>query len=411
MKSNPAPRIASIDALRGIAILAMLFVNDIAGVDGAPAWMKHISPSDADGMTFADIVFPAFLFIVGMSISLALGRRIERRESPGKIWKHILFRTFSLLFIGVYMVNVESHADPGILNPHVWALLMYVGVIMAWNAPLRGREQKKTAILAMKISGALLLMILVLLYRGNGAQGLIQMRVPWWGILGLIGWAYLVGCSAYLPLRRQWPALIGVMTLLYGVYMVIEVVFYGVLWITPWSNFGIILCSHGAIVISGVILGIIIMPDTSLKTHNQRMRWGLFYGLGLASAAFLLHSFDDIHRIFTINKNLATPSWGLWCSAIMVWCWLVVYWLIDVKGWKGWAVVLKPAGRNALFAYILAPLIYSIFSLLEATPRGSGFYSRLGSGYSSGLWRSLVFAFAVTWLTGGLSRIGIKLKL
>ena len=78
---EPGDRLASLDALRGFTILVMIFVNDVAGVSGAPAWMKHIDPPDADGMTFVDVVFPAFLFIVGMSIPMALERRFERGES------------------------------------------------------------------------------------------------------------------------------------------------------------------------------------------------------------------------------------------------------------------------------------------------------------------------------------------
>src|SRR5262245_22140749 len=89
----PADRIESIDALRGLTILVMIFVNDLAGVKGAPAWMKHVYPHDADGMTFVDVVFPAFLFIVGMSIPFGLGRRLDRGEPLGKIWRHIITRT------------------------------------------------------------------------------------------------------------------------------------------------------------------------------------------------------------------------------------------------------------------------------------------------------------------------------
>ncbi len=69
-------RVVSIDILRGLTILVMIFVNDIAGVIGLPSWLKHIQPPDADGMTFVDVVFPAFLFIVGMSIPQSLGKRL-----------------------------------------------------------------------------------------------------------------------------------------------------------------------------------------------------------------------------------------------------------------------------------------------------------------------------------------------
>src|SRR5262245_60344502 len=71
-------RIDSVDALRGLTILLMVFVNDLG--PGAPAWMLHIQPPNADGMTLADVVFPAFLFLVGVSIPLAF----ERAEAAGK---------------------------------------------------------------------------------------------------------------------------------------------------------------------------------------------------------------------------------------------------------------------------------------------------------------------------------------
>jgi predicted acyltransferase len=69
-------RISSIDVFRGLTIFAMIFVNDLAGVRDIPAWMKHV-PADQDGMTFVDVVFPAFLFIVGMAIPFAIAKRFK----------------------------------------------------------------------------------------------------------------------------------------------------------------------------------------------------------------------------------------------------------------------------------------------------------------------------------------------
>src|SRR5512143_2781389 len=66
-------RVASVDALRGLVILLMIFVNDVAGVGRAPSWLKHVGV-EADAMTLPDVVFPAFLFIAGMSIPLSLQR-------------------------------------------------------------------------------------------------------------------------------------------------------------------------------------------------------------------------------------------------------------------------------------------------------------------------------------------------
>ena len=113
-------RIASIDALRGLTILVMIFVNDLGGIKDAPKWMKHYFPYDADGMTFVDVVFPAFLFIVGMSIPFALGRRLDRGESVIKVWRHILSRILGLLVIGVFMVNSYTISRTEGMNANLW---------------------------------------------------------------------------------------------------------------------------------------------------------------------------------------------------------------------------------------------------------------------------------------------------
>src|SRR2546421_6226075 len=132
-ESRPdSSRIQSIDILRGLTILVMMFVNDLAGVKGVPPWMEHIRPSDSDGMTFVDVVFPAFLFIVGISIPLAIGRRLERGERPATVWGHILARTFALLVIGFFMVNSETISKSGPLSPPEWELLMYTGAALTW---------------------------------------------------------------------------------------------------------------------------------------------------------------------------------------------------------------------------------------------------------------------------------------
>src|SRR5512143_2845548 len=96
----PAERLASLDAFRGLVILAMTLVNYLAGVKNIPAWAKHM-PQDADGYTFVDVVFPAFLFIVGVAIPLALHKRMARGESLLLLLRRVLGRSASLLFVGV----------------------------------------------------------------------------------------------------------------------------------------------------------------------------------------------------------------------------------------------------------------------------------------------------------------------
>src|SRR5260370_10504693 len=81
--SHP-PRITSIDALRGFVMFTMIFVNDLAGAPKrlVPDWMVHFSDRHrgGSGMTFVDLVVPGFLFIVGMSISFAIGSPLNKGE-------------------------------------------------------------------------------------------------------------------------------------------------------------------------------------------------------------------------------------------------------------------------------------------------------------------------------------------
>src|SRR5580704_13994426 len=103
-EQRPA-RVVSIDAARGLVMFTMIFVNDIAGVSHkvVPDWMRHFK--GRSGMTFVDLVFPAFLFIVGMSIPSALGGRLRSGEPVWRTLLHVASRTLALLVIGILMVN------------------------------------------------------------------------------------------------------------------------------------------------------------------------------------------------------------------------------------------------------------------------------------------------------------------
>src|ERR1035441_1299911 len=208
-------RITSIDALRGMVMFTMIYVNDLAGVPGTivPAWMKHFHGKS--GMTFVDLVFPAFLFIVGMSIPFGLGSRLSKGEPLWKIILYLAVRTLSLLFIGILMVNETPSSEKMGWSGALWATLMYFSAILAFctisppQEPATAASRKRTfhmVSLAFRLLGLAMLVYLAFAFRGEDGHRIISLtpfsiHTEWYGILGLIGWAYLVGAMVFLVFR------------------------------------------------------------------------------------------------------------------------------------------------------------------------------------------------------------------
>jgi hypothetical protein len=151
-------RVTSIDAARGLVMFTMIFVNDIAGVSHkvVPDWLRHFK--GRSGMTFVDLVFPAFLFIVGMSIPSALGGRLRAGEPVWKTLLHVVARTLSLLLIGILMVNDESpgptcpDSRPTVGRAHV--SLRHFRLLLHFTAGPDGAVSRNQKALAMDLAGA-----------------------------------------------------------------------------------------------------------------------------------------------------------------------------------------------------------------------------------------------------------------
>ena len=101
--SNLINRIRSIDAFRAVTMFLMIFVNDLDGVPNTPEWLKH-ADINADALGLADTIFPAFLFIVGLSIPYAFAKRLHNENAH--IPMRIITRSFALIFIGFFHANM-----------------------------------------------------------------------------------------------------------------------------------------------------------------------------------------------------------------------------------------------------------------------------------------------------------------
>jgi heparan-alpha-glucosaminide N-acetyltransferase len=422
-------RIASVDALRGLVILLMIFVNDVAGVKSAPAWLKHVS-ARADGMTLPDVVFPAFLFIMGMSVPLALGRAMAQGRSKTRLLAKVLRRTLTLLVMGVLMVNMEQH-NPGYRG--LWGLLAYPAIFMAFLVVPPSPERRRKIFTIVRVIGFASLVVLALTYRTADGRHLILgpifdqsdtvwLRHSWWGILGLIGWAYLVTSLIYLVLGRRREWLIGAAGLLAMLYVADHQGLFSRVdsraWLT-WAapairqierlvecinahvSIGESLGSLASISMAGCCLGTILLPGSRIQTHAERLKWTITYGIGLALAALL---FDPL---FGINKIRATPSWCFYCASLTALTWAALYCIMDVRRYRAWSLIVRPAGINPLTAYILHPWIFMVAGFLHLP---IWFYKNSELPVIVSIVGCLIMAFAIVGLTGLISRSGCRMR-
>jgi len=419
-------RVASVDALRGLVIFLMIFVNDVGGVQRAPSWLKHVS-ADADAMTLPDIVFPAFLFIVGMSIPLSLQRASACGRRKARLLVKVLTRTLALLVMGVMMVNMEDH-DPWYRGS--WGVLAYLAMILAFMVVSHDPGPRRKAFIAGRVIGVVALIALAFAYRTENGEFLVLgplfvqgdtvwLRHSWWGILGLIGWAYLAAALAYLVFGRRREWLIGataLMALLYvaehkGLFSRVDsrdwlagaAPWIGQIerafdWVNAHASIGDSLAS---ISMAGCCLGSIIAPGSEMRTHGERLRWTVVFGLWLAAAALL---FDPL---FGINKIRATPAWCFYCAFLTALAWAALYWVMDVRGYRAWSIVIRPAGRNPLLAYILHPMLFLIAGIAGIR---LGFYKSSELPVFVNIVGCLAMALGVVGLTGLITRLGYRMK-
>lgn len=388
-------RILSIDALRGITILVMVFVNELAGAKDIPGWMKHMHAND-DGMTFVDAVFPSFLFIVGMSIPFAINSRLAKGDSFLQLQQHILFRTLGLLVLGFFMVNAEGGYDAAAMgiNINLWALLFLTAVIIIWKVYYKAG---KTLVIALKAIGFFMLAVLAFVYKDDQG-GHITPR--WWGILGLIGWAYLYACIVYQACRGNKYGLAAAIAICVAWYAAAKI---PLVQQTGWLQFlpaqaGNL--AHTSIVLCGMVASLVFFDETKPVTLPKRFLLAISFAALLFTVGYLLRPYYKISKIY------ATPTWCLYSAGCCTLIFALLYWLIDVNQIKAWTAFFKPAASNPLLTYIIPDFIYYITSLLGI----SLIPESVDTGWGGITWAAF-FAVAVMGIAMLLNKAKLRLKL
>lgn len=383
-------RLPAIDCFRALTMYLMIFVNDVAGVANIPGWIEHTEALD-DGMGFADTIFPAFLFIVGLSLPHAINQRLKKGQSFFAIAFHLVWRSAALIIMGFFHVNLESYSEAAVLPQPVWALLITLGFFLIWlDYPATVNKVKRYVLIGC---GVALLLLMAYLYKGGNASNPTGMQTSWWGILGIIGWAYLVCSLVYLLVRDVLWRLITV-----GLaFLAIN--------IAAHSGTAIDLpvlddASSATLIMAGVITGIVY--GKLARNSNYRRLWLLLLVMGglLIAAGFIVRPYAG-----GISKIMATPAWVLICSGISVLVFEIIIWLTDAKQKEHWFRIIKPAGTSTLTCYLIPYIVYAIYQL-------TGFhYPSFFNEGMGGIIRSLVIALVVILLVGLMERIRLRLKI
>ena len=304
MPATAPARLVSLDVFRGLTVAAMLLVNNPGDWGHIYAPLAHAA---WHGCTLADLIFPFFLFIVGVSIVYALsGVRTELARRPAAQWG-VLRRTLTLAALGLF---ASTWLDWD------WATLRLPGVLMR----------------------------IALVF---GACGLVFLHTSWRTQLALAV-ALLLGYAVLLqavPVPGFGPANLEPATNL-GAWLDRTVLGEAHLWkeSRTWDPEGLL----GTLPAIGTgLLGLLAgqwLRQTSFSA-GRRVAGLLLGGVALAALGLLWN------RLLPINKSLWTSSYVLFTAGLALLALGSLYWLCDVRGWRRGLAVWRAFGVNALAAF------------------------------------------------------------
>ena len=388
-------RVSTIDILRALTMVLMIFVNDLWSLTNIPAWLGHVEQG-VDGIGLADVVFPAFLFIVGLSIPFAIDNRRRKGDTNPELVKHVLWRTVALLVMGVFLVNGETiNATATGMPRYVWGPVCCLCFIAIWNT--YPEKASRLLVNTARVIAVLTLIVLAVIYRGGPDDALRHFGPQWWGILGLIGWAYLVSSLVAVFARNNFYMILGAWA------------FFSLLsMITHAGLFPESLSFIPSAIRGGTLVGLTLggtLTSMIFRSYRQRKdNRGLTITL-LVMAALLIGLSMITRPYWGLAKLGATPAWLFLCSAFTILGFLVVYWIADVYRKESWFNIIKPAGTATLLCYLIP-----YFAYFTTRALGIGLPDFMLTG-GVGLLKSFLFALLCVFITGALIRAGVRMKL
>jgi predicted acyltransferase len=338
LSSSPAQphpgRLFSLDVLRGLTIAFMIMVNN----SGSDAWpqMQH---AEWNGMTATDLVFPTFLFVVGVSIVFSTEARLRRGDSRAKLALHTVRRAAILFFLGVFLngfphFHLQHWRIYGVLQ-RIAVCYLVVALIYLWDR----RVWTKVVLLVCLLAGYWALVRFVPV-PGVGVPG---RDVPFLDKdQNIVAWLdrQLMPGHLYEDSPRHNAR-------------------------DPEGLLSDIPAIGTALL--GVLTGLLLNGWLPMRAKAL----GLFAGAAACLASGYLWAFW-----FPLNKKMWTSSYVLAAAGWSLLLLALIYWAMELRGWgqRGWSKALAwpwlVFGSNAILAFVISEELYVLAVQIHFTDDG-----------------------------------------
>jgi predicted acyltransferase len=308
MENTQAKRLLSLDAFRGFTIAGMILVNSPGSYREVYPQLRH---AQWNGWTFADTIFPFFLFIMGVSMVYSLARRKEIGHVDASLDLQIVKRTIVLFGLGLFMnsypiFHLSTLRIPGVLQ-RIALCYFFTSLIMRRYGPI-GQ--------AFWLFGFL-------------ASYWLMMRfvpVPW------------IGAGVLEP-GNNFAAYVDSLFLEGHMLPQYE----------TWDPEGLVSTIPAiGTTLFGVLCGEYLRSPVASRKKTAGM---LCTGVALVMLGMVMDHW------LPINKGIWTSTFSIFMAGLAFLCLALFYWLIDVKGYKRWATMFVILGMNSIAIYFLAEIL------------------------------------------------------
>ena len=367
VRTYGSPRLVSLDAFRGLTIAGMIVVNNPGTWGAVYPPLKH---AEWHGWTPTDLIFPFFLFIVGVSIVFSFSKRLSGGATIPELFRHVAMRSVLLFALGMLLTglpdfNYDNKLILDVLQRIAVVYLVSAGIILVSTRAMQ-------ATMAAAFLAVYWLVMFVVPVPGHGA-GVLEWQGSVWDYadrLVLDGWhSHAEGILSLIPSFST--VLLGSLT---GEWLRTDR--------APLEKLAMLFVAGNVGMVAGLIMDV----------------W------------------------FPINKLLWSPSYVVFTAGFALNVLGMCFWLIDIKAWKRWSTPFLVFGMNPLATFFLASLVGRIMGLLTIRAEGADgvltpiplktvLFNGLFASWLSDIDASLVFAVAYTAAWWGIMTFFYRKKI